>query len=166
MRSAFFLVVVLILLCALIGGWTLYTKRLQPPAPSPTSAQAMPTIPSSTLPTKYISTVDWPPQMRTENTPFSCTEAGSESERAGRTEKIVVNGHTYCVTKVTEGAAGSVYTQYAYARAENNNIEIFTFSLRFVQCGNYQDPEKSACEAERESFNVDNYTDQYIQSNF
>ena len=125
-----------------------------------------------TLPTEYIHVVDWPPQMAVINEPFVCTEGGSEIMTAGQTLKQVINGRNYCVTKESEGAAGSIYTQYAYAiLADLNNLPqegnatvIFTFSLRMVQCANYDDPQKIACETERASFNIDPIVDQIVRS--
>src|SRR5206468_3030165 len=63
------------------------------------------------LSTTYMHAVDWPPKVAVSSTPFSCTEAGTETARAGKTEKVTVAGHTYCVTSLVEGAAGSMYTQ-------------------------------------------------------
>jgi hypothetical protein len=108
----------------------------------------------SDLGTKYITPTDWPPVLNISDQAFSCTEAGSETERAGETKLETINGNVYCVTRVTEGAAGSSYTQYAYARAFGYQTEILTFSLRFVQCGNYDESNKIECEAEREAFNI------------
>jgi hypothetical protein len=113
----------------------------------------------ATLDTKYISTVDWPPQIAISNDPFVCTTAGVETERAGGTEKVSINGHEYCVTKVSEGAAGSTYTQYAYATVKNNKLAIATFTLRAVQCGNYDAPEMATCETERTLFSMDKTVD-------
>jgi len=116
-----------------------------------------------TLLTEYIHTVDWPPQVQVLNEPFTCTEAGEEIDRAGQTLKRMVDDRTYCVTKESEGAAGSVYTNYTYAfplystgstQADRKTI-IFTFSLQAVQCANYDDPQKTACENERSTFDLD-----------
>lgn len=116
------------------------------------------------LPTKYISTTDWPPKVQVINQLFACTEAGLETSRAGQTTKQEINNHTYCVTKVIGGAAGSVYAQYAYAFPNNNKTVILTFSLRFVQCGNYDAAQKEACESERKSFDISDIVDQIAQS--
>jgi hypothetical protein len=87
--------------------------------------------------------VDWPPKVQIVDKPFTCNAAG----------KVVINDQTYCATKESEGAAGSIYTQYAYAIAWGTQTKIYTFSLKFVQCGNYPDEEKIACEKERSAFN-------------
>lgn len=118
----------------------------------------------SELGTTYIHIVDWPPQVQVLNDPFTCTEAGLENDRAGITEKVVVNNRTYCVTRESEGAAGSMYTNYAYATDRNGSTTIMTFSLRSVQCANYNDPEKTACETERAAFTISDTIDTIFES--
>ncbi len=112
------------------------------------------------LGTTYINTVDWPPKVQLIEEAFACHPAGSETSQAGITENLTVNGHTYCVTRESEGAAGSTYTNYAYAFPNNDNTIILTFSLRFPQCANYEDPQKTACESEKNSLNINNVVDQ------
>lgn len=116
------------------------------------------------LSTTYIRALDWPPQVQVTEGPFECTEAGNEIERAGRTELRRVDDRAYCVTKLAEGAAGSVYTQYAYAFEKAGKVSIFTFSTRAVQCANYDDPQKSMCEGERETFDIDGVIDRVAMS--
>lgn len=116
------------------------------------------------LSTKYISTVEWPPQIQILKEPFACTDAGTEITRRGQTEKRTIDGRTYCVTKMAEGAAGSIYTQYAYAFSLAGKTIIFTFTLRAVQCANYDDPQKTACENERLVFDPDRIVDRMANS--
>lgn len=115
------------------------------------------------LNTIYIKPVDWPPQLRTVNQPYVCTVAGKETDRAGKTEKRTINGKEYCVTRVTEGAAGSIYAQYAYATRQGGQTLIATFSLKAVQCGNYPEPQRTACETERASFSPDLLVDKILR---
>lgn len=117
-----------------------------------------------TIPTKYISLVDWPPKIQVVHEPFACTQAGSQTARAGKTEQKIINGITYCVTTESEGAAGSVYTQYAYAWYKGDATVILTFSLRFVQCANYDQPKQQECQAERDTFTPDTILDQIAQT--
>src|SRR5581483_1452699 len=88
----------------------------------------------STLGTLYIEAVDWPPQVQVSDEPYRCTQAGSETERAGETEERVIHDHAYCRTAVVEGAAGSMYTMYAYAMPHGAQTVIFTWSTRAPQC--------------------------------
>lgn len=125
-----------------------------------------------TLLTTYIHAQDWPPQIQVLNQPFSCTEAGSETAQAGITMKRMVDDRTYCVTKESDGAAGSIYTNYAYAfplystgsTQADRKTAIFTFSLRAVQCANYDNPQRKACEGERETFDLDSIVDRMVRS--
>lgn len=117
------------------------------------------------LSTTYIHTVDWPPQISVATGPFSCNEAGEESARAGKTEKQMVGNHVYCVTQISEGAAGSVYTQYVYMTAVGNNkVLTLIFSLRFVQCANYDEQQKAQCEEERKVFDISSLVDRIVET--
>lgn len=114
--------------------------------------------------TIYISKVDWPPQVQLINEPYSCLNAGTENGRTGKTEIKNINGHTYCVTTLVQGAAGSTYKEFAYAKAFNDQTVIFTFTTREPQCMNYDNPKQSECLSERESFSVDNFIDEVIST--
>lgn len=116
------------------------------------------------LGTKYISLTDWPPVLSSASSAYSCTQAGSEIEREGITTEVKVNGRTYCETKISEGAAGSTYTQYVYTRAAGSSTQSLTFTLRSVQCGNYNAPEMNTCQAERDAFNPVVIVDQIFQT--
>ena len=113
----------------------------------------------STLGTSYVSVVDWPPRVEIQEGPLSCTEAGEPTERAGKTELRNKHNHSYCVTERVEGAAGSIYTQYAYAFEEGSRVVILTFSTRKVQCANFGEDEMALCEAEQQSFSMDDLID-------
>lgn len=122
--------------------------------------------------TTYIHTEDWPPHIQILNDPFPCTEAGLETARAGKTEKRLVDGREYCRTSIVEGAAGSIYTQYAYAfplnsigsTQTNRKTVIFTFTTRATQCGNYGEAERKVCEEERQTFDIDGIVDRMART--
>lgn len=114
--------------------------------------------------TTYIEAYDWPPRVEVLDEPFSCTETGEETARAGETRKVTVGNRGYCVTSVVGAAAGSIYTQYAFAFPKNDKTVILTFTVRSVQCGNYDEPQKILCEAERETFDVNIVIDYIAQS--
>ncbi len=116
------------------------------------------------LNTKYVQLVDWPPKIEVSTSTYSCLNAGKEIERAGETKEISVNGNIYCQTKVVEGAAGSIYTQFAYAAKVNNKVLYYTFTLREPQCVNYNEPERANCSIEEESFDINSIVDKVIQS--
>ena len=114
-----------------------------------------------TLGTKYIYTQDWPPKVEVSNLPFVCKETNIEGNI---TAERIINGRTFCVTEISEGAAGHFYTQYTYAFSKNNNVIGLSFTLSFVQCGNYDEPGKQECEEERRKFNIDGIVDQMAQT--
>jgi hypothetical protein len=116
------------------------------------------------LPAFYTDAVDWPPAVYVNEGPFTCTEAGEPQDRAGKTELRNINGSLYCVTESTEGAAGSLYTQYAYAFEKEGSVVILTFSTKTVQCGNYDEQQKRACEQEKETFDLEILVDQIAQT--
>lgn len=114
--------------------------------------------------TSYITPVDWPPQLQVVDGSFSCTDAGDEIARAGKTELRTIGGREYCITQIDEGAAGSVYSQYAYAFSQNDALMILTFTLRAPQCANYDEPERRACEDEKATFMLDPLIDTIARS--
>ncbi|MDD3693832.1 MAG: hypothetical protein PHC89_00325 [Candidatus Pacebacteria bacterium] len=107
------------------------------------------------LDTDYISPVDWPPLVRVlSGESYQCVQAGNEFQQGGETKSLIFDGAEYCVTKVSEGAAGSQYTQYAYLRDFEGELVALSFSFRFVQCMNYDEPKQSECLHEQENFNI------------
>lgn len=110
---------------------------------------------NTALDTDYTSPVDWPPLVRVlSGESYQCTQAGSEFQQGGETKPLIFDGAEYCVTKVSEGAAGSQYTQYAYLRDFEGELVALSFSFRFVQCMNYDEPKQSECLHEQEDFNI------------
>lgn len=116
------------------------------------------------LSTKYVRAVDWPPALAFQNQPFACTESGSKILPAGQTRLETVSGNQYCVTRESQGAAGSIYTNYAYAFPTQNRESIFTFSLQYPQCVNYDEPKRSECQNEEDSFDIGPIVDQIVHT--
>lgn len=117
------------------------------------------------LGTTYIGTTDWPPALNIYDKPFSCTGGGtSETMPAGQTKSEIVNGRTYCVTKESEGAAGSTYTQYAYAFSYESKTAIMTFTLRYPQCMNYDNPKQTECKNEEGNIDISNLIDNIVNT--
>lgn len=115
---------------------------------------------------QYIHPVEWPPKLSTLNQAFSCKESAISAQtgrpvaQGGQTVLRTVGNRTYCITEESEGAAGSTYTTYTYKFASSNSVgakttNVLEFTLRAVQCANYDDPQKTACENERKSIDID-----------
>lgn len=163
---ATFVVYTLLLALLVIGLWTLPDRREPEMVPGwivGTSAGKnfqYPPQPS----TSYVSFPDWPPQIQAIRGSLECEEAGLPGERAGRTEKRDIGGREYCVTEVVQGAAGSIYTQYAYAFEEDDEILILTFTTQKPQCLNYPEPQMSECAAEQNEFKIDEIAAQIAET--
>jgi hypothetical protein len=114
--------------------------------------------------TTYIQPQDWPPDLMFLDEAFSCTEGGGIGERAGRTELRTINTKPFCVTTVVGAAAGSTYTQYAYAFSLGEKTAILTFTTRAPQCANYAGGEAAACTAEKNAFKLDELVDQMART--
>lgn len=113
------------------------------------------------LPAEYIKALNWPPKLQEVNEAFNCA---FENEGNMETVREQVENRQYCITKIVEGAAGSTYTQYAYAFPKDNKTFIFTFTVQAAQCANYDDLQKIACEEERYFFSLDGIVDRMAQS--
>jgi hypothetical protein len=100
----------------------------------------------------YVHAQEWPPRVTLEAGELSCTEG---VQGAGTVERKEIGGHAYCVTKVGEGAAGSVYTTYEYATQQGDFVAHVGFIIRTVQCLNFDEPERSACAKEQNGFDPD-----------
>jgi hypothetical protein len=114
----------------------------------------------------YITTPDavWPPAVVRAEKAFECVSGGNEVLENGKTVMKELLGEEYCVTTASEGAAGSVYTTYTYKTAIEKDVTASTeFTLRFVQCDNYDDPQKTDCKKEQLEFNPDNLAYAIIQ---
>lgn len=114
--------------------------------------------------TSYITFFDWPPQIQAVGGSLECIEAGRLGERAGRTEEREINGRKFCVTEVVQGAAGSIYTQYAYAYERDDEILILTFTTQRPQCLNYPEPQMGECVTEQENLKLDELIHQIAQT--
>ncbi|MBP9855834.1 MAG: hypothetical protein KBC48_00790 [Candidatus Pacebacteria bacterium] len=114
---------------------------------------------------QYVTPVDWPPQVNLlEGTGFNCTEGGMIYGRAGQTVSRTIEGQEYCITTVSEGAAGSIYNQYAYLTVINRQPIGLIFTARLPQCVNYDEPRQDECKADQAAFNPDVIISEIINS--
>ncbi len=97
-----------------------------------------------------------------ENGEIECNETPSESSLPLRISKREISGRKYCIGASSEGAAGSVYTQYAYTTVIGDNVYSVRFVARYPNCDNYPDNERAQCKTERETFNLDNLVDSEV----
>ena len=109
------------------------------------------------LQTKYIFTQEWPPKLQViDNAVFSCQQGGlGINGRPGMTIQKKINNIVYCIESVSEGAAGTFYTDYTYTFLKADKLVKLNFILAYPECDNYDDPQKTECEQERQTFDLD-----------
>lgn len=98
-----------------------------------------------------------------ENGEIECSETPLESSLPLRTSKKEINGKRYCIASASEGAAGSVYTQFSYTTVIDGSVYSINFIARYNNCSNYPEDEVFKCATERENFNLDVLVDEEIE---
>lgn len=116
---------------------------------------------STTLP-QYISAQEgWPPVIQNSALAYSCAQSAGSGDVPTVVTQKTINGKTYCVSLVSDAAAGTIYKTYTYTTASGAGTKTTTFVLRFVECGNYRDNSTTGgtqyiqCQANQSSFNID-----------
>jgi hypothetical protein len=105
---------------------------------------------------QYVS-VDpsgWPPEISGLDRDFVCEESLNLKTTFGYgLRKIVaIDDSSYCLTKGTEGAAGTFYSTYQYTEKDRWNLNL-SFILRFSNCDNIAGADRSKkCRDEIKSF--------------
>ena len=101
--------------------------------------------------------------FKVNNGEIDCEESElSESNLGLRVSKKNIAEKKYCIAASSEGAAGSVYTEYNYATVVDDNLYFTSFIARDLDCNNYPEEEKLECQRERESNNLDKIVDQEV----
>jgi hypothetical protein len=118
------------------------------------------------LNTEYIGSQDWeviivdeeekyPPKFKINEGQIDYKITSSESDLLSGTAKRSIDGRIYCIESVSEGAAGTIYTQYIYSTIKSGSLITVSCVIRYPQCMNYSEPYKTECENEREAFDLD-----------
>lgn len=117
------------------------------------------------LSAQYISTPEWPPTIKVTSDNFFCLETPQEVSSVNEiTDQRVVDGRIYCINVKNEGAAGSVYSSYIYKTPLRGKLASISFVLRYNNCDNYDEEQRQACWAERESFDIDTVISRIAQT--
>lgn len=114
--------------------------------------------------TKYIDAFTWPPTVKIMTGVFSCLQAPLNSVSQEKITQRTVDSRTYCVEEKSGGAAGSTYTDYVYTGVKFGQLITVSFTLRYPQCLNYDDPQKTECLNERTAFDLDSLVDRIVAS--
>lgn len=104
------------------------------------------------FPATYISSVVWPPQIvRSSSTVADCLPNGLSQESS----EVIIAGILYCKRTSSEGAAGSSYRTFSYDSLGQPQTTNITFTLRYTNCGVYNEPKKSQCENEQSTIDIE-----------
>ena len=117
------------------------------------------------LNTEYIGSQDWkvkivneeekyPPKFKITEGQIDCKKTSSESGLLFRTVKRKIDGRIYCIESLSEGAAGTIYTQYTYSTIKSGSLIMVSCVIRYPQCINYSEPYRTECANERETFDL------------
>jgi len=118
------------------------------------------------LNTEYIGSQNWkliivneeekyPPKFKITEGQIDYRKTSSESDLRSRTVKRKIDGRIYCIESSSEGAVGTVYTQYAYSTIKSGSLIMVSCVIRYPQCINYSEPQRTECANERETFDLD-----------
>jgi len=118
------------------------------------------------LNTEYIGSQDWkvkivneeekyPPKFKITEGQIDCKITSSESGLLSGTAKRSIDGRIYCIESFSEGAAGTTYTQYSYSTIKSGSLITVSCVIRYPQCMNYSEPQRTECENEHETFDLD-----------
>lgn len=152
--------IVLIIIAVLaVGGIAYYAGKSPIPAPQNTPAT---TTVSMTLPIPYISAQSgWPPVIKNSEAAYSCVTG---SYGPIQILEGPINGKKYCIKIIEDGAAGSIYHTYTYTTANGNSTTKETvFTLRYVQCGNYSEPQQTECKKAQLNFFLNAFVDSLMK---
>jgi len=116
--------------------------------------------------TEYIGSQDWkvnivneeenyPPKFKITEGQIDCTITSSEGGLLTSTAKRRIDGRIYYIESTSEGAAGTIYRQYAYSTIKGGSLITVSCVIRYPQCINYCEPQRTECANERETFDLD-----------
>lgn len=91
-----------------------------------------------------------------------CRETAVDDNPNYSVSRITSDRAQYCLETASEGAAGSVYTEYSFYTLFSGDLIVIKFTAQYPQCYNYDDPEKTDCLAERESFSPQDIADEIL----
>lgn len=168
-KKTIFQVVLLIIIITVVTYGFMDKPQAVAPTQQEVTENQTPTNPSgapydTALTTTYITSDIWPPVVNQIPGTFSCQAVTGGV--LGTTEQKIIEGVVYCVSTMSDGAAGSVYTTYVYERAVHPDmLARVMFTLKATQCMNYDQPKQGECLAERDAFNVDILAHHLIENN-
>ncbi len=94
-----------------------------------------------------------------------CEESDPLLSINSRTQLIKKEDNNYCLKSFSEGAAGSVYTEYELSYLKDENLYTLSYLAVFPQCYNYPEEQMLECQKERENFILEDYIINTLKAN-
>jgi len=127
------------------------------------------------LNSKYIDSQKWeleiiekaeeyPSGIKITEGQIGYKETSSESGLLSRIVKRSIEGRFYCIELVSDGAAGTIYTQYIYSTLKKDNLITVSCVIQYPQCMNYSEPHRTECVKECESFDLDRIISNIVEN--
>ena len=118
------------------------------------------------LTTQFILPQNWPPTLSVQNGNLKCMEGTIDgvSGQPMQTKKIQIEDREYCLATSSDPALGIVYVHMVYATLYGGKVVQADFTLRYPECMNYKEPNRSACTKEQGSFDINGVVDRIVQS--
>ena len=102
---------------------------------------------------------NWPPVIKESGEPYSCTPGASGMGVRKETTERTINGKTYCVTYIGEGAVGITYKTYTFTTfSTQGTTKTTTFTLSYFNCEGYGVPGNvryDQCKTNQANFDID-----------
>jgi len=167
--------ILLILVIVIIASGAYYFTQKDKEEPEVFQEQINFQIPEN-IATGYTSFQDWRIKVIYDETEYpsnftivdgqiDCEETPPEGSLPSGINKKVIGDRVYCIERVSEGAAGSVYTTYNYSTIYDNSLVSISFVTRCPNCYNFDDPAQTDCIKERETFDLDALINGIIEKN-
>lgn len=118
----------------------------------------------SSMQMSYSFINPWPPELIYSEKPFSCIEQVAEKSTDLDVIPYTNEGIDYCINVQQDIGAGSTFYKYNFAFALETGTMNIPFKIRFVNCENFDEPSKTACDEEQSAFNVIPYVHQIAGS--
>lgn len=118
------------------------------------------------LNTQYIGSQNWevhvieeeeeyPAKFNINKGQIDCQETPSEESTISCIIKKDIDGQIYCIESRSEGAAGTIYVENTYSTIQNGKFVMVSCVIRYPQCMNYSELNRSRCRIECEKFDLD-----------
>ena len=115
--------------------------------------------------TTNIQTQAWPPTVKVTTGTFTCNPTAETADPAKGKVRKTATDPVFCVESNGDINMGRDYENYSYTTSYDGKLITFSFTLVYMDCDIMPDePQKTACEQEQKSFDVDKLVSQIFST--